>query len=74
MSVDILRCIYTQYSIREWTPVMVSRVAPYRPAFWKMEKYCPGLKVPVSQIGTKRTEFNTKRKLADQKNSAFEAE
>ena len=48
MSVDILRCIYTQYSIREWTPVMVSRVAPYRPAFWKMEKYCPGLKVPVS--------------------------
>ena len=48
MSVDILRCIYTQYLIREWTPVMVSRVAPYRPAFWKMEKYCPGLKVPVS--------------------------
>ena len=40
-SVDILRCIYTEYSVREWTPVMVSRVASYRPAFWKWRKYCP---------------------------------
>ena len=47
-SVDILRCIYTEYSVREWTPVMVSCVAPCRPAFWKWRKYCPGQDVPSS--------------------------
>ena len=35
MSVNILRYIFTQYSARERTPVMISRVASYRPAFWK---------------------------------------
>ena len=47
MSVDILRCTRTQYSVREWTPVMVSRVAPCRPAFWKWEKNVQALKFPA---------------------------
>ena len=39
-----LQCrFYTEYSVKEWTPVMVSRVAPCRQAFWKWRKYCPGL-------------------------------
>ena len=37
--------IYTQYLVRESSPVMDSRMASCRPAFWKWEKKCLGLKV-----------------------------
>ena len=40
----MLRCTRTQYSVREWTPVMVSRVAPYRPAFWKLKNIVQAIK------------------------------
>jgi len=44
MPVAMLRCTRTQYSVREWTPVMVSRVAPYRPAFWKLKNIVQAIK------------------------------
>ena len=50
MSVNILRYIFTQYSARERTPVMISRVASYRPAFWKWKNIVRAIKFgPPSQ-------------------------
>ena len=71
MSVDILRCTRTQYSVREWTPVMVSRLAPCRPAFWKWEKNVRALKFGSRnkvRNRNRRQEFNrTQKEMIDQR-------
>ena len=36
--------IYTPYSVRESSPVMDSRVASYRPTFWKSKNIIRALK------------------------------
>ena len=48
MSVDILRCIYTQYSVRERTPVMISAWRPTVRYFENEEKMSrPESSVPL---------------------------
>jgi len=44
MSVYMLWYICTPYSVRESSPVMVSRVAFYRPAFWKWRNIVRAIK------------------------------
>ena len=44
MSVYMLWYINTQYSVSESSPVMDSRVASYRPAFWKSKNIVRALK------------------------------
>ena len=57
--------INTQYSVSESSPVMVSRVAPYRPAFWKSKNIVRAFKF-LSQrfhIFIELSGFQLKRKF-----------
>ena len=44
---------------RDGLPPRESRVAPYRPAFWKLKKYCLGMDVHIS---VKLEKFSSRRK------------
>ena len=60
MSVYMLWYIYTPYSDRKSSPVMDSRVASYRPAFWKWKNIVQALKFGPHRTQVRRIELRNR--------------